>query len=174
VDGRLGDGTTEDRTAPVPVSGTRTYTTVVAGLSHTCALDVGGNAFCWGDGSLGQLGVGSPLPLTASTPRLVIGGHLFTALTAGAGHTCGLTAAGEAWCWGINSRGQLGDGTTLQRITPVAVKAGVPLAALSAGAEHTCAVTVEGNAVCWGRNVEFQLGDGSRANRLLPAGIKTP
>ena len=84
------------------------------------------------------------------------------------GHTCGVTAAGAAYCWGNNSNGQLGDGTTTPRLSPVLVAGGVSFAAVSAGESHTCGVTAAGAAYCWGDNFFGQLGDGTTTRRLSP------
>src|SRR5882672_7791388 len=62
----------------------------------------------------------------------------FTAVSSGGNHTCGLTAAGAAYCWGYNSDGELGDGTTRDWSSPVLVAGGVSFAAVSAGDLHTC------------------------------------
>jgi len=88
----------------------------------------------------------------------------FTSLTASNKHTCGLTAAGAAYCWGVNSLGGLGDGTGTDRTTPVAVAGGLVFASLAAGGYHTCGLTSAGTAYCWGDDRWGQLGDGRPAN----------
>jgi alpha-tubulin suppressor-like RCC1 family protein len=76
----------------------------------------------------------------------------FRALSVGGGHTCGLTAQGTAFCWGVNDYGQLGDGTTADRTRPAAVAGGLRFAELTAGGSRTCGRTVAGEAFCWGLN----------------------
>ena len=68
----------------------------------------------------------------------------------GSSHTCGLTSAGSAYCWGSNDYGQLGTGTTDDATTPTAVAGGLTFAKVSVGSQHTCAITTGGAAYCWG------------------------
>src|SRR3989442_1565418 len=79
---------------------------------------------------------------------------------AGGLHTCAVTIAGFAYCWGNNVLGQLGDSTTVQRATPTSVAGGLSFGQVSARI-HTCGVTTGNVVYCWGRDVEGQLGDGS-------------
>jgi alpha-tubulin suppressor-like RCC1 family protein len=151
---------------------------VTTGEWHSCALLVTGEAWCWGYGRAGQLGDGSalgwyapgqpaPAEVQSATPVLVAGGHTFTSISAGGDHTCGLTAAGEAWCWGANQHGESGVDLQLSdacfvrwhNSTPVwYVCAGVPhqvqttlrFTRIDAGLAATCAVTSAGEGYCWG------------------------
>jgi alpha-tubulin suppressor-like RCC1 family protein len=163
---QLGDGTTEDRPTPVDVAGLSSgVTAIAAGAWHSCALTAGGAVKCWGrnwDGELGN-GSGGFSPAPVAVAGLSAG---VTAIAAGEQHTCALLAEGAVKCWGLNSSGQLGDGTLAQGSTPVAVTGlSGPVVAIAAGAWHTCALTASGEVQCWGNNYYKQLGDGTRIGR---------
>jgi alpha-tubulin suppressor-like RCC1 family protein len=98
----------------------------------------------------------------------VAGGGVFTAISSGNAHSCGLTGAGALFCWGNNAKGQIGDGTVAPKPAPTAVGAALVWRSVSAGDTHTCAVTTGNVAYCWGDNEYGQLGDGTIGNRLLP------
>jgi alpha-tubulin suppressor-like RCC1 family protein len=133
------------------------------GADRTCGLAPGGAAYCWGYGDgLGDGQAGG----YSDTPALVSGGIAFASITTGdnfqsLGHTCALTAAGAAYCWGSNDFGQLGDGTLEDSTAPVPVAGGFHFASISAGGRHTCALTTSGAAYCWGNDSDGQLGVGA-------------
>ncbi len=145
----------------------RTFARVSAEGAHTCGVTSGGAAYCWGYNGDGELGDGTTADRLSPVP--VGGGVSFAAVSAGdGGDTCGVTAGGAAYCWGDNSLGELGDGTTTNRSSPVLVAGGVSFAAVSAGDIHTCGVTAGGAASCWGLNSAGQLGDGTTTDRSSP------
>jgi len=175
--GQLGDGTLAGKTKPVAVVG---LTAAVASFStmlhHACAIVLPARGVrCWGDNTSGQLGNGT---ITSSRTATGVTGLTAGVLAVGAGfgHTCALLTGGGISCWGYNAQGQLGDGTTYQRLIPGPVS-GITsgAAALSAGGNHTCAILGGAAGVsCWGYNDEGQLGDNSTTRRTSPVPVSWP
>jgi hypothetical protein len=90
---------------------------------------------------------------------------------AGGGHTLALKADGSVWAWGLNSVGQLGDGTTINRTTPVRVSGLTNVTGIAAGGFHSVARTRDGRVWTWGYNGSGQLGDGTTTGRLSPVPV---
>lgn len=172
--GQSGNGLASDDGigTPLIVLGGFVFTKLYAGGSHSCGILETGGSVCWGFNAAGQLGVGSYL--TKFEPTTVSGEHIFTSLSLSTVfHSCGLKAAGSAWCWGDNDFGRLGDGTTTRRNEPTAVSGNLVFASISAGGAHNCGLTGDGTAYCWGLNSRGQLGDGTDQNRLVPTAVAT-
>jgi len=165
-------GSIYESRVPLAVSGGLTFASLSAGQAHTCGLTTSGAAYCWGYNGFGQLGDGSTTD-SPHVPVAVTGGLTFASLSGGAGgfHTCGLTTSGAAYCWGFNSYGQIGDGSTNWSHVPVAVSGGLTFASLSAGGSLTCGVTTSGAAYCWGSNFYGELGDGSTSDSDAPVAV---
>lgn len=175
---------------PLAVAGGHTFTSMVVGGFHACALTTSGAAYCWGENAAGQLGVGtdSGPDLCGSsnsfacsrTPVPVAGGLTFTALRVSLTHTCGKTPDGSWYCWGSNNYGQLGTGVTGPEMcyqemfpcstVPLQVSVGT-FATVLPGTQYACGITAAGAASCWGRNVEGQLGNGTNDDTLVPVAI---
>jgi len=165
--GQLGDGTRRQRGVPTPMAEPRAFQATVGGAWHGCGLDASGTAYCWGDNSAGQLGDGTSTGRSA--PARVAGLRRFSSLASRSLRTCGIDEeSGEAYCWGQNTHGQLGDGTTLNRYVPTAVRGGGRFGALETGTSHGCGIALTGEVFCWGENDYGQLGDGTVARRLVP------
>ncbi len=155
---------------PEPTPSSASFSPMIAaGGLHTCSVTSGGELFCWGGNTTGQLGTGRTS--RAPNPTQVGGSTRFREVAAGVSHTCGLSSTGEVLCWGGNQNGQLGDGSTTARATPARVSAGQRFSAVRAGRSHSCGLTREGEVFCWGANSVGQLGDGTAAGRPLPAPI---
>lgn len=78
---------------------------------------------------------------------------------------------GAVRCWGDNSSGQLGDGTTTDGLAPVAVIGLSAVTAIATEGWHTCALAIDGTAKCWGSNSYGQLGDSTTADRSTPVAV---
>ena len=176
--GRLGDGTTTERLTPTPVFGVLQFRRIAAGGFHTCGVTTDSHAYCWGRNEQGQLGDGSlssrhkPVPVAAGT-------RSFRWVTTNSANisfkwqsaTCGISGGGQAYCWGSNLHGQLGDGSHTQHTMPVAVKGGLSFAQVNTGGGHTCGVTTSNLVYCWGYNGRGQLGDGTLTDRTTPRAV---
>ncbi len=185
--GQLGNGAFANGVAPTAITmpaGATAYDsgTVTAGGQHACAIEANtsttpGAAWCWGSNGFGQLGTGTAVTGVErdSIPQKVAGGLSFVKIFAGQYHTCALTAAGAAYCWGRNDFGQLGNAVSAAVPTPTLVGTGVTFRSLSMGELYTCGVTGIPNAVigpsqspgtiyCWGDNLFGQLGISATAS----------
>ena len=156
------------------------------GRSHECGM-VGTDVYCWGFNASGQVGGGFANgaevsyhsdPVRVQAPA----GVVFRGLTAGGGpwhlgytgHTCALSAEGDAYCWGDNRYGQLADGSTVSRPAPVPVGGGLKFTSLSAGGNHTCGITRNGDLYCWGDARAGQLGGRSGTGGYSSSPVAVP
>src|SRR5262249_47339187 len=146
---------------PTPVDTQLRFKSISAGYLHTCGVAIDDKAYCWGSNEIANLGDRNARLLSLE-PLAVAGGLRFEAVGAGYAHTCGLTLDGEAYCWGDNEYGMLGNGSNVESGEPVRVTGGRKYTTLSVAiGSHTCALTRAGEAFCWGGNDDGQLGDGS-------------
>jgi alpha-tubulin suppressor-like RCC1 family protein len=165
--GQLGDGTTTSRSVPALIAGLDNVKQISAGAFFTCAVTTDGTPKCWGQNDAGQIGDGS-IGTDHLTPIPVAGLTTVTQIAAGYSRACALLPNGQVSCWGDNSLGALGDGTTITRGTPAPVSGLTNATQVAAGVDHSCAVTSNGQIECWGFNVTGDLGDGSTTNSTTP------
>ena len=168
--GQLGDGTTTARETPVRVATDVRFRSVSAGLLHSCGLATDGRAYCWGGNSWGAVGGGDTTP-RHPRPVAVRGSLRFADVSAGSLYSCGVTTSGAGYCWGFNSFGSLGDGTTKAAAEPRAVAGGHHFRRIvgSRTSGHvTCGVT-DDTTLCWGPLTEA-LGrpDGDESEKPGP------
>jgi len=167
--GQLGDGTTTDRNAAVPVIGITTAVSVDAGGYHSCAVLSDGTVRCWGYNGNGQLGDGTFGD--NSVPVEVLGISNAVEVSAGIEHSCARLSGGTIRCWGYNGYGQLGNGSWDSAPTPITVTGIEDAVAVTAGAYHSCAMLNGGAAYCWGANWSGQLGNGTLYHAPSPAEV---
>jgi alpha-tubulin suppressor-like RCC1 family protein len=170
--GQLGDNTTTNRSSPVSVvGGITSWCQIHAGCRHTVAVTSMGDAWAWGCNVYGQLGDNTVT--NRSSPVSVVGGISDWCQISGGGcHTVAITTSGDAWAWGLNGMGQLGDNTVTNRSSPVSVVGGISTwCQISGGGYHTAAVTTSGDAWAWGYNIRGQLGDNTTTNRSSPVSV---
>ena len=162
---------------PVAVTGGLTFVELSAGNSYTCGVTSTHVPYCWGFNGQGQLGVGTTTGpelcvsghQCSASPVAVLGGLSITTISAATFHTCAVTTAGKAYCWGDGVAGQLGNGTTDRDSFPVAVSGGLTFAQVTTAVAHTCAVTPGGVAYCWGAG--GRLGNGDTTNSATPVPV---
>lgn len=180
--GQLGNGSTNGPAlcpyptgGPVPCSTTPVTVPSLGGVraisgryEDTCALLSGGTVDCWGDNNDGHLGNGTngltlpdggPGCWCSATPGIVTGLRGVTAIS----DACAVLSDGTVACWGNNTTGQLGNGTTTNSFTPVAVSNLSGVSTVCSGGSHACALLSNGTVECWGDNSGGQLGDGTRS-----------
>src|SRR5580692_1389810 len=163
--GQLGNNSTTSSSTPVAVytggvlSG-KTLTQITAGNGYTCALASTGAAYCWGYNTDGELGNGVTLPGAQQDAPVAVSGALdFTQISAGEYSVCAVTNGGTGYCWGQNTSGQLGNGSTTSTSTPVQEG---PLTQVSIGGLFSCGISAAaGGTYCVGQGTSGQLGNGS-------------
>jgi alpha-tubulin suppressor-like RCC1 family protein len=175
--GQLGDNTTTNRSALVPVTlpGGAVAAAVAGGQAHSLALTNDGRLFAWGDNTYGQLGDGTTTsrlaPVQVPFPT---GVTAFNEVRTGSDHTIAIGNDGGAYAWGKNSNGQLCDGTTTNRPSAVAIPGGTLFREVGGGNAHTLARYSDGHIYACGSNTAGQLGDGTTIDRLTPVKVMFP
>ena len=201
--GQLGNGTTNtsqktpvrvktpDRSTYPDLPEDFTYVQVSAGELHSLALGSDGNVYAWGSNQYGQLCNGTTgsyrnTPAKVGKPAGAPADFTYVQVSGGYWHSLAVGSDGNAWAWGYNNFGQLGNGTTgSYRNTPVRVKtpdrstypnlpADFTYLQVSGGWQHSLAVGSDGNAYAWGYNSRGRLGDGTSTERHAPVRVKTP
>lgn len=176
--GELGDGSHTDRHRPVQVrlpGGTRIQA-ISAGCGHNLAMTSTRHLLAWGSNQYGQLGTGtvtdSDVPIRVRLP----GGVTARIVSAGCYHSIAMTSAG-LFGWGLNTSGQLGNGTTTDSDAPVAIRIvrrgpsiGRPVSVF-AGCYHTLVLFSKGSILAWGDDTYGQLGNGSTTSSDTPVSV---
>jgi alpha-tubulin suppressor-like RCC1 family protein len=186
--GELGLGDTLSVSTPKQIGGSTTFRSITAGSIHECGIATTGSTFCWGANFSGQLGDSTATRRVLPTP--VAPGLAFTTLRAGRANsifssTCGITAVGDVYCWGWNSKGQLGipsshDAcvpaigpvtTSVCSYTPVKATGIANAVSIDVGEQHACVLTLGSQLLCWGENAHGELGDGTGVAQTTPVAV---
>jgi len=166
--------------SPTAVPGGLRFASIAAGGSTACGVTAAGPTWCWGENGTGQFGNGGVVSDTV--PQQVGGGQFFAQLSVGGersgatavGTVCGLTLTGQAYCWGDNTDGVLGNGQSGFSTTPQPVQGSRTFSSITVAggvAAHACALQLDGSAWCWGNNDFGQLGDGTTIARSAPVPV---
>jgi hypothetical protein len=174
--GALGNGTTTGSLTRVPVTGVTDATAVFAASFNACALRATGGVVCWGQNADGQLGDGTttgrttPVAVVGLTNAVAVSGA--TDPTGANSFTCAVRSTGTVSCWGDNTFGQLGNGTTTSSSTPVTVTGLSNATAIGVGNRFACALKSDGTVACWGNATAGALGNGqSTGNFTTPVAV---
>jgi len=164
---------------PVQVQGLPPVIAIAAGGYHGLALAEDGSVYAWGNNQSGQLGDGTsnpgwfgdpPVANDRSVAAVIPGLNHILAISAGFYFSAALTDEGQVYCWGSNINGQVGDGTTVDRLVPtLALVDGV--VSISSHGAHVLALKGNGEVWSWGSNYSGELGNGSTVNNPVPAEI---
>lgn len=169
--GQLGDGTTTASTSPVSITtgvGTGAKA-IAAGAFHTCAISSADGLWCWGAND-SQQAVGAAAPTGDQTsPIQVSSGTSFTEISAGYDHNCAITSGSELSCFGSNSSGKTGAGTsTGVRDAGLISDSGTSYSKVSVNSEHSCGITTGNVLKCWGLNSNGRAGQGVTSTLTTP------
>nr|WP_210063468.1 S-layer homology domain-containing protein [Pseudarthrobacter sp. PvP004] len=165
---QLGDGTTDSRSTPARIQGISDVIDVAATYYGAIALKKDGSVWAWG---LYTMGADAMHAEIRPVPQPLSGLSSIKAIAAGSSSNYALKSDGTVWAWGDNGSGQLGDGTTTERLTPVKVSNLASVKSISAGNGTAYALQTDGTARAWGSNSWGQLGDGTTTWRSLPVTI---
>ena len=170
--GTIGDGQNSDRSSPTPTAsmpGNQKVVSLTSGYTHHCALLEDGTVACWGRNNQGQLGDNSTTNRNTPTLTNPLGASAI-AIESDHGHTCALLITGSVVCWGDNSDGQIGNGTSGGNVlvpTPVSSITGTAVS-ISTSSSATCALLDNNSVTCWGANSVGQIGNGTTSSGTIP------
>jgi len=157
--GQLGDGTTSNRTLPVPVAELTGAVQIASTGFDTYALKTDGTVWAWGSNNYGQIGDGTSQPRL--TPVKVTGLPAVKAIYAGSNSAYALGTDGRLWAWGSNTFGELGDGTTTNRAQPIVIPISNVKNVAVGAYQDAYALKTDGTVWAWGANGAGQLGNGT-------------
>ena len=173
--GRLGDGTQVNKTAPVQIGKDSDWASVSVGLGHVLAIKTNGLLYAWGRNFNGQLGDGTTVGKLVPTKITIASAPTATwlAVSAGETHSLGIQKDGSLWAWGGNVYGQTGNGGTTDVTTGPVQIGTLSWTAVAAGSFHSVAIRADGTLYAWGQNSSGQVGNSGSANVSTPVQIDT-
>ncbi len=178
TDGVLGNGGTATEKTPVVVSlpAGVTATSISAGRYSGLATGSNGVLYSWGDNTKGELGNGTTTEANSPVAVSMPGGVTAVVIAAGGMHMLAVGSNGLLYAWGLNTDGQVGNGTTTQQKSPVpiALPSGVDPVALAGGMDSSFTIGSDGKLYGWGYNGTGQLGNGTTTDDLAPAPVLLP
>jgi alpha-tubulin suppressor-like RCC1 family protein len=167
--GQLGDGTSTQRTRPVPVRAITTAVQIAGGQYFSAAVLADGTMRAWGVNAEGELGTGTTAKSAVPVAVRNLPATGIAEISTGRNHTLARFTSGDVWAWGGNDSGQLGDGTLTNRTRPVRTFTGAT--SIGTGGFHSLAVRADGSLWTWGLNASGQLGNGSTTTARTPIRI---
>lgn len=148
---QVGNNSTVTVATPTVIDSGVSYSKVAVGVHHACGITTSGSALkCWGRQLNGRLGNGLTAEANVGSPTVIDSGTGYSEIAVGDQHTCGVTTSGVMKCWGLNTDGRLGDGTTMTRATPVTVDSGNTYTKVAVGDFNSCGIRSTGKIHCWG------------------------
>jgi len=168
--GQMGQGDQQDKLRPMTVGSLTNIVTAVGGRMHTLALTSEGKVWGIGGNGDGQLGIGT-YPSIQLVPVAIASLSGITALAAGDYHSLALKSDGTVWAWGLNTNGQVGNGTLIEASQPVQVSGLSGITAIATGKSHSLALKSNGTVWAWGLNANGRLGDGTTTDRSTPVQV---
>ena len=174
ANGRLGDGTWQNRFFPVQIGTASNWATVSAGESHTVAIRTDGTLWAWGNRLDGRIGQGGTTG-SQTTPIQVVTATNWASVSAGESHTVAIRTDGTLWAWGNRLNGRIGQGgTSGSQTTPIQIGAATNWATVSAGISHTVATRTDGTLWAWGSRLDGRIGQGgTTGSQSIPIQVGT-
>ena len=173
--GQLGDGTTIDRSSPVPVNSILSNVIQVSGgWKHAVALTSSGKVWTWGNNVEGEIGNGTTSPIGVNIPFEVPGLSNIIAVSAGDRFTAALRKDGTVWTWGWNGFGQLGIRTSTDPYSPSQVVGLTDVVYLAARDYHVLVIKSDGTVWAWGSGQNGELGNNDILDKTSPVQVLFP
>ncbi|MBL0048900.1 MAG: T9SS type A sorting domain-containing protein [Bacteroidetes bacterium] len=165
--GQLGLGNQISRNIPTQIGTDNKWVSINAGGYHTLASKSDGTLWAWGYNFSGQIGNNTSFTIE-KTPLSITTQNKWLMTAAYGDQSFGLRTNGTLWSWGQNNYGQLGIGTTVNRISPLQIGISNKWVSVASGGYHTLGIMSDGTLWAWGLNSNGQLGNGTNTDTLSP------